>query len=271
MKGWLIFLCLMNCNLMIGQSVSGIVIHEETGKPVEFVNIGIAGKDIGTVSDLNGVFSLVLDPQFDKDTLLFSCIGYYPTAISIAAFKKNTTKNVFLKEQKYDLVEVVVKPKNVKERILGERTSAKMVSAGFEKNLLGYEIGTIMRVKKPAFVKEVKINIADCSYDTIYYRLNIYKLKGEVDFENVLQEPIYINISKEMIKESIEIDLRAYNIIIDSDFLVSVEQVKHLGDGYLHFCARLFSENSYFRETSQGSWHKCPARVAISVVADVEK
>ena len=53
-------------------------------KAIEFVNIGIVGKNIGTVSNTNGVFEISVDKEMDIDTLLFSAIGYEPRLRRIA-------------------------------------------------------------------------------------------------------------------------------------------------------------------------------------------
>lgn len=41
-----------------------------------FANIGITGKNIGTVSATAGWFKIELNSKSDKDTLCISCIGY---------------------------------------------------------------------------------------------------------------------------------------------------------------------------------------------------
>ncbi len=55
-----------------------------------------------------------------------------------------------------------------------------------------------------------------------------------MDFENILREAIYITMPKELVKDEIQIDLQERNIIVDGDFLVTLEHVKDLGDGYLN-------------------------------------
>lgn len=266
----LIFISLISCNTIIGQNISGIVVNETNGQPIEFVNIGIVGKNIGTVSDMNGRFSFLVDSKFDDDTLLFSSLGYNPLIIKIADFKKNSDKNVFLKEKTYELAEVVIRPKIFKQKTLGVTTKFKKIAAGFKDNLLGYECGILMKVKKAAYIKKVNINISSCSYDTIFYRLNIYKVHGKMDFENILREPIYIKMPKELVKEGLQIDLESKNIVVDGNFLVTLEHIKDLGEGYLYFCAG-FTKKSYYRTTSQGEWKTVPVGISISVIADVEK
>ncbi len=91
-----------------------------------------------------------------------------------------------------------------------------------------------------------------------------------MDFENILKEPIYIKIPKESIKDGIRINLRSKNILVDGDFLITMEHIKNLGEGHLHFCAR-FAKKTHYRKTSQGKWETAPVGISISILADVEK
>jgi hypothetical protein len=265
-----LILLIYYCYPTIGQTITGTLINAESRQPVEFANIGIAGKNTGTVSDHQGKFSLTVDDKFDNDTILFSIIGFKTRHIAVADLRKQNDYTVLLEEKIYELSEVVVKPKVFKPRTLGVTSRFKGVSAGFKDNLLGYELGIRVSIKKTAFLKAVNINIARCTYDTIFYRMNIYKVHGDMDFENILQEPIYIQMTKESVKDQIQIDLQSKNIVVDGDFLITLEHVKNLGNGTLYFCAR-FPNKTYFRKTSHGNWETAPIGISMSVIADVEK
>lgn len=261
---------LLSYNTIFGQNITGIVINSGNKQPIEFVNIGIVSKNIGTVSDLKGRYSLFIDCRFDNDSILFSAIGYEPQLIKISDLRDKNENKVLLKEKAYELSEVVIKPKMFKRRILGVSTKFKKVAAGFKDNLLGYECGILMKVKRTAILKQVNINISDCSYDTVFYRLNIYKVQGKMDFKNILNEPIYIKMAEELVKSEIQIDLQSKDILVDGDFLITLEHIKDLGEGHLFFCAGL-GKKTYFRKTSQGKWENVPVGISISVIADVEK
>ena len=57
--------------LIIGQ-----LIDEATQNPLPYVNIGLIDENIGTVSDRQGYFELLLNPaQYKNATLLFSMLG----------------------------------------------------------------------------------------------------------------------------------------------------------------------------------------------------
>src|SRR6187431_2940287 len=53
--------------------VEGTVVDDETGNPVPFASIGIAGTSKGTSSNLNGQFSISITEPI---SLIVTCIGY---------------------------------------------------------------------------------------------------------------------------------------------------------------------------------------------------
>lgn len=265
-----ISILLINYNIIFGQNISGILINTKSKQPIEFANIGIIGKNVGTVSDVNGKFNFFVDAQYDNDTIQFSIIGYKPIQIKVSDLRKKNDNVLLLEEKTYALTEVIVKPKIFKQQTIGVTTKNKKIAAGFKDNLLGYECGILMKVKKTAFIKKVNINIASCSYDTIFYRLNIYKVCKKMHFENILKEPIYVTMPKESVKDEVSIDLESRNIVVNGDFLVTLEHVKNLKDGHLYFCAGL-ANKTYSRKTSQGEWETVPIGLSISVIADIEK
>ncbi len=261
---------LINIDIATGQEIFGLVLDNSTHKPIDYVNIGIVGKNLGTVSDNEGNYKLFIDNDFSGDSILYSRIGYLPCYIKVDELRNDENKNIFLEAADYSLDEIVIKPKQFKEQVLGVKSNSKSINAGFGDNLLGYECGVIMKSKKTSVIKQVNINVSICTYDTIFYRLNIYEVTDKMDFQNVLREPIYITLPKESVQEEFQIDLRSKNIVVDGDFLVTLEHVKDLGEGKLLFCAGL-SKKTYYRKTSQGDWDTAPVGVSISIIADVEK
>jgi hypothetical protein len=116
----------------------------------------------------------------------------------------------------------------------------------------------------------VNINVASCTYDSIFLRLNIYKIKGNDEMENILRDPIYISLPKEALSKTISIDLKSQYLYIEDDVMISIEYVRDLGEGNLYFCASLISQATYFRETSHGKWNKIPAPIGASISVEVE-
>ena len=83
MKFFIILLLLSSNVLLYGQKISGTVLEMNSDKPVEYVNIGIVGRNIGTVSDQNGKYTLDIKSEHHDDTLRFSCIGYHAYSVKV--------------------------------------------------------------------------------------------------------------------------------------------------------------------------------------------
>ena len=269
MKYSLILFLLSSSVALCGQTISGTVFDKNSNLPVEYVNIGVVGKNIGTVSEQSGKYTLQIDDEYQNDTLRFSCIGYHSYSIKVSDFMNRNDGNVTLEKRTYDLTEVTVRPKKLKQKTLGVTTKSKMVAACAD-SVYGGEVGIVMKNKNRAFVKEININVLTCSYDTVFYRLNIYQAHENMHFENILNDPVYLSLSKKEIKDKITVDLRHLNLIIEGDFLVTFECVKDLGAGRFCFPASLLHQ-SYLRKTSQGTWKTIPVGISLSVLVDVEK
>ena len=84
------------------QKLSGVV-RDQTGEPLPGVNIVIVGTSLGTITDIDGAFSLNIPS--DKSVLQFSLIGFTTKDVSV---KGKTTIEVTLSEDTQTLDEVVV-------------------------------------------------------------------------------------------------------------------------------------------------------------------
>jgi len=59
----LIFLSISSFSYSQGETISGVVHNFENNEPLAYVNIGIANKTVGTVSNKNGLFKLTLNDK----------------------------------------------------------------------------------------------------------------------------------------------------------------------------------------------------------------
>lgn len=96
-------------------SVKGVVFDEE-GYPVPGANVIVAGSNTGTITDIEGKFSLMVEPG---NTLMVSFVGYKTQEISIAAGKTNY--EIHLKGE-YEILDEVV--------VTGYQTISKERAAG---------------------------------------------------------------------------------------------------------------------------------------------
>lgn len=258
-----IFLALLIPNLIFSQTQNGKILSSKTNIGIPFVNVGIIGKNIGTVSDEFGVFNIILDKKYFNDSIRFSAIGYFSKTFIVSEFIDNSTKIVYLNPKIYEIGEAKVTIKKRKLIRLGIPIPTSNLCSGFFYNNLGEEMGINVDIKKPVRLTDINMNIAICTYDTVSYRLNIYKLDTNNVFKNILLKPIYITFSNENIADALTFDLSDYSIIIHGNTLITIELYKNLGEGKLLFRSKSNFSSTYFRNTSEGGWHKSPNIIGV--------
>ena len=84
------------------RTITGTVVSEEDNEPLIGATIQIKGGATGTVSDLDGAFSVQAN---SSDTLVFSYVGFIPQEISVGA---QNTIDVALRTDAFSMDEVVV-------------------------------------------------------------------------------------------------------------------------------------------------------------------
>jgi len=88
--------------------VKGQIRDAESRNIIEFANIGIAGKSIGTVTNKAGRFDFKFNEQYVNDTLYVNAMGYnvFKIALTDALQEKNFT--VFLEPQPFNISEITI-------------------------------------------------------------------------------------------------------------------------------------------------------------------
>lgn len=113
----LLLFVVVNCTTALAendqqQKVSGIV-RDQTGEPLPGVNIVVVGTNTGTITDIDGAFSL--NVTNDKAVLKFSLIGF---ASKEVALKGKTVIDVVLSEDTQVIDEVVVVGYGTQKKLL---------------------------------------------------------------------------------------------------------------------------------------------------------
>lgn len=247
-------LVLINVNFSLSQMIEGKVVDAETKKHLSYVNVGIRGKNLGTVTDTAGYFKLLIKEP-SNDTLMFSLIGYESYAMGIRDLMKAKDIDIRLTQKTYQLKEVVVSSKKYNYELLGNHDKNKHRKLGIGRDQLGAELGTVIRVKNvPAYIESAKFYIVKNDYGKIRLRLNIYDLKKDNPSESILTKPIYIETD---LKSGLwKIDLAEYNLVVNNDFFISLEYIQDMGYQGLYFSFGFDNSPSFMKATSHADWKK---------------
>lgn len=285
MKVILCICCLLNpLSLTFGQTIAGQIRDSKTKLPIQYVNIGIVGKNIGTISDAQGNFRLSLATISDSDSLRISMIGYLSKeykigAIDVAGFPKI----IYMDERIILLQEAVMGNENETAFQFGlEQKYCYPIplykgaesKVAFPQKNYRHEIGTRFSNSRTITLDSIQLNVAECNVDRLDFRLNIYSIHDDV-IENRLSKPIYITLSKSDALNSPRIDLSGRGITIDSDFLITIENYKQLKDGaiylFANFKRRAKAYPTYYKDGIQGNWVQLKTKklkpIGISILA----
>jgi len=103
-------------SLQVFSQVTGTVTDEVTGEPIPGANVLVKGTTVGTITNLDGVYSITL-PE-GSDELVISFVGMQNAEVTVAG---RTVVNVALKSEATEVEEVVVTALGVKknEKALG--------------------------------------------------------------------------------------------------------------------------------------------------------
>ena len=234
--------------------IAGKILDGVDKTPLAYVNVGIPGKNVGTVTREDGGFTLQVDPQLANDSLAVSMAGYEKQVVPL----RKMPTIIILQRRSGGLSEAVVTASIRRSRILGNTTTSKLVNVGFPTRLLGSEIGVRMSLGKRARrLEKFHCHVSYTRVDSAIFRLNIFRMVNGKP-ENIMQRSILLSIGST--PGDYTVDLSGMSLVLSGDILVSLELVKTFSalpnTSAVFFSAAFFNSGTWHRQTSQAEWTK---------------
>lgn len=258
----------LTCLLGVAQQdYKGKLMDAQTKEPLPYVNIGVFGKGIGTVSDEEGIFHLPIDTSLltGSDVVQFSSMGYETIKITVAdlEFVYNDYPEIRMRPKDVVLNEVIVTNKGAYEvsDIVGYQNYGEQVFGYWKDNIaLGGELATKIKVKKGLRkLNTLFFDVFSNPSDSVLIRVNLYKTGKSKDApgEN-------LNRSNENILHTIYpatkiaiVDLAPFDIYVNNDFFVSLELLKVYGEQPIGLVLGASSDKGTYslrKSASLGKW-----------------
>ncbi len=263
----LLFFCFFFCSLVSSQEIViwGSV-TDSLNIPIEYANIGLLNKPIGTVSNLEGKFSFFIENSGADDTLRVSCLGFRSEDFLLKDLIKDPKSlDIKLQKQVEMLNEVVLNSKKLKtysEGKLKTNTSQQVIFAmpEQENQNLGSEVGRRFKIgdDAPSHLTEFKFFIKDNNFENVKFRINIYAIEEGKPSKKINTENIFASAGKDF-TDWIIVDLTPFGIIVKEDVIVSVEWIEHSENGdtlNLPIIIPSFSSTHFYKLGSQNRWEK---------------
>ncbi len=256
--------------------LSGIIRDSKNKTGLSYVNIGIANKELGTVSNKKGLFEFqILESNFN-DTLRISRIGYNQETLLIKNLLNLKGEiQVDMKEEISELNEIVIRAKTWKTKTLGNKTQSTFIGHLFYYQQLGKEMGIRINVgKRPLFVNSFNFHVSHNRFSAkSFFRLNIYKLVNGKPVGNILPENIIIPVQTKQ-TGMISTDLRKYDIVLREDVIVTLEWVDNEGEikptEALAISVGLMTNGTYERRSKQARMKKTLKGMGLGFTLDVK-
>lgn len=245
------------------QRVQGQVLSADS-VPVAFVNIGIEGTSIGTISDEKGLFTLYVGAAEEDTEITFSHLAYETKRVAISQLKQHPKQTLKANAITLQMLEVTTKP--TKEVVFGLSKVSTVLHTNYaiskEPNQnLGCSIGRKFNLSKGGYLKKLRIYASSNSFDTVWFRVSFYEAAFLGPGEPLYQKPIIAQVVGRK-KGWIEIDLLEYEVYLKEKVFVSLEWIKHSKSGSrlsIPISMPMPGFTHYFRYGSQDDWKVYPA------------
>lgn len=248
------------------------LIYDENNKPIKYANIGILDGTEGTVTDIDGAYSLTISSYLENDIIKISSIGYEDLEILVNDFINQHKKIYRLSHvaKTANIEEVVLENRKPKAKVLGIKSNSHNIRIGFKNGVLGQEIGTLIKNKNKIKLQKLNVNILESSFTNTPFRVNIYKVNADGNYQNILEDNILLNISNNDNFKTKSLDLSEYKLILEGDFLITLELLDNKENGELYFSGSIFSKG-LVRKTSQSKFVETTINPSISIDVSILK
>jgi hypothetical protein len=155
--------------------LSGKVISCQDKKPIEFTSIYIRNRNIGTMSNIDGNFTIKVPKSSFTDSVYFSCIGYKPVHVMVGDFRPDGNI-ITLEISNIQLKEVKVKPIDPKEILRKTLEGIRSNYSNHPLNLIAFYREVLRQDHQYVGLSEAVLNIYKASYNNFANdQVSIYK------------------------------------------------------------------------------------------------
>lgn len=255
-------------------------IVDEKGEPVEYVQVGVPERHIGTISTVDGQFEI----SVPIDTLEFFHVSYQTARYPVTG----PVDNLVIVLHENELPPAVFIGGNTKEKYLVRPGKSVLKNIGtivadLHEEGIGGELGSIATAKKPFLIQDIQFTIKSNRIPKCVASINVYRIEGEPEtFVNILHKPIYFNI--DLFDRPQDFDIQpdetillepgkyfiSFQIVaVDEDLMREFrntpesERVQAFGSKFASF--PIYLKSSYIRHAAMGKMEHLPVNIGVAV------
>lgn len=239
---------------------------------IMFTSIGIVNKNIGTLTDDSGNFSLEIPSQFINDTLTVSHVGYHTKKIEIKHLINVEFLRIKLEPNVFELDEVLIVAKRkgkTKFKEFGNKKKSDLF-LWLREGDKGSEIVTLIKPKSEITLNTVSLNILNTEGEAFSLLLNVYDLDPTTKLPNKQLLKKQKLIKSNQTKGWLKVDLKDEVIILNEPFYIGFQWTDVDKSIPLVGAKIKKSKRDFVRYKALGSWEKY-AEWDIKITAELSK
>lgn len=254
-------------------SYSRTVLSESTGEPVIYAGVGVINRNLGTVTDTLGNFSLSIPSEFINDSIRISSIGYVARTFAVRDIN-NIPDTIFLADDVITLNEVVVKSHRIRHKTAGRKNDGGFIYINVEGyKAAGQGLAIPVKVKNRAWLKELGFTVMTDNnpLSRMKFRVNIYRKE---DNEYILQniKPVYFDYNKSQLDNGQFTYSFPEEIVLgEGDYYIELEFLENFYNEYFIMRSKPLSGKTRYRYASQSEWQTIPFGAPIYIEYDSEE
>lgn len=263
-------ICLISVLASARPCYSRTVLSESTREPVVYASIGVVNRNLGTLTDTLGNFSLRVPSEFINDSIRISSVGYVAKTFAVKDINI-IPDTVFLADDVMVLSEVVVKPQRIKHKTAGRKGAGGFIYIDIEGyKAAGQGLAIPLKVKERAWLKELGFTIMTDNnpLSKMKFRINVYRKE---DNEYMLQNinPIYFEYDKSQLDNGLFTYRFSEEIMLeDGNYYIELEFLENFHNENFTMKSRPLTGKTRYRYASQSTWETLPFGAPVYIEYD---
>lgn len=263
----------LSCLLLSAAALSGhsrTVISESTKDPIAYASVGIINRNLGTLTDTLGNFTLKVPAEYLNDSIRISSIGYTAKTFAVKD-TGNLPDTIMLADDAIMLSEVVVKSHRIKHKTAGRKGGGGFIGINVEGyKAAGQGLATPLKVKNRAWLKEIGFTvIADRNVlSHMKFRVNVYlKEDGSYILQNI--KPVYFDYDKSQLSDGSFSYVFPEEIMLgQGDYYIELEFLENFTNEHFTMRSKPLTGKTRYRYASQSEWETIPFGAPIYIEYD---
>ncbi|UOQ96206.1 carboxypeptidase-like regulatory domain-containing protein [Hymenobacter sp. 5317J-9] len=246
-----------------------------SGQPVPFASVGVKGKSIGSTADETGRFAFAAPATLaNADSVIISCVGFRSLALTVEQLRRPEAVWT-LQPLSHLLQEVQVRRPHMQPGFLGCRSAFSPMqwttdSAADVREMRGWELATMVRVRKNSFVDSFRVYFAHNEFRSLRLRFLLYDMQHGKPDRLLVADDIQFRVPNQR-TGWVGLDLRRYNLHLTKGQTVAAGIQWLQGEKATPNSQRLSGpvlmptliNRTLIRQKSQAHWEKYAANVSM--------